>query len=92
PAATAEETECILRWLEQSGTRLVALDGEWSSPLHGAGRWQAWLTAADAAARESSAEADRPGVRCPAGADPSTASAGAPGGTVARPFRDLGDV
>jgi DNA polymerase-3 subunit epsilon len=60
PAATAEETECILRWLEQSGTRLVALDGEWSSPLHGAGRWQAWLTAADAAARESSAEADRP--------------------------------
>jgi DNA polymerase-3 subunit epsilon len=63
PAATAEETECILRWLEHPGTRLVALDGEWSSPLHGAGRWQAWLAAADAerAGRSrGSAENDRP--------------------------------
>jgi DNA polymerase-3 subunit epsilon len=39
PAACAEETECILRWLEQPGTRLVTVDGEWSSPRHGAGRW-----------------------------------------------------
>jgi DNA polymerase-3 subunit epsilon len=60
PAATAEETECILRWLEQPGTRLVAVDGEWSSPLHGAGRWHAWLAAADAAGRERAAESDRP--------------------------------
>ncbi|MGQ0846060.1 MAG: DEDD exonuclease domain-containing protein [Sporichthyaceae bacterium] len=45
PAALAEETETILRWLEQPGTRLVSLDGEWSSPTHGAGRWVEWLTA-----------------------------------------------
>ena len=36
PAATAEETECVLRWLEAPGTRLVQLDGEWSWPAHGA--------------------------------------------------------
>ncbi len=60
PAATAEETETILRWLEQAGTRLIRLDGEWSSPLHGAGRWQAWLAAADAGRRATSAEHDRP--------------------------------
>ena len=36
PGATAEETECILRWLDGPGTRLVQLDGEWSWPAHGA--------------------------------------------------------
>jgi DNA polymerase-3 subunit epsilon len=36
PAATAEETECILRWLDAPGTRLVQLDGEWSWPAYGA--------------------------------------------------------
>ncbi len=65
PAATAEETETILRWLEQPGTRLVSLDGEWSSPLHGAGRWQAWLAAADAGRASSGAENDRPRGQLP---------------------------
>ena len=37
PAATAEETELILRWLEQSGVRMVR--GSWHSPLLGAGRF-----------------------------------------------------
>ena len=37
PAATAEETECVLRWLDQPGTRIVAVSGQWSSPAHGAG-------------------------------------------------------
>ncbi len=45
PAALAEETETILRWLEQPGTRLVSLEGEWSTPTHGAGRWLEWLAA-----------------------------------------------
>jgi len=36
PAALAEETEVILRWLDQPGTRLVELDGQWAVPLHGA--------------------------------------------------------
>jgi DNA polymerase III subunit epsilon len=36
PAATAEETEKILRWLESDGVRLVHVEGEWTSPLGGA--------------------------------------------------------
>jgi len=33
PAATAEETEQILRWLESEGTRVVHIDGSWSYPI-----------------------------------------------------------
>jgi DNA polymerase-3 subunit epsilon len=36
PAATAEETEKILRWLESGGVRLVHVDGEWTCPVGGA--------------------------------------------------------
>ena len=36
PAATAEETEKVLRWLESGGVRLVHVEGEWASPLGGA--------------------------------------------------------
>ncbi len=38
PAATAEESEKILRWLESDGVRLVHVEGEWTSPLGGARR------------------------------------------------------
>jgi DNA polymerase III subunit epsilon len=38
PAASYEESEMLLRWLESPGIRLVQLTGEWSSPLTGAGR------------------------------------------------------
>ena len=38
PAASAEETECILRWLETPGVRLAQVDGSWSLPVDGAGR------------------------------------------------------
>ncbi|WP_249423738.1 DEDD exonuclease domain-containing protein [Nocardioides coralli] len=38
PAATAEESERILRWIEQPGVRLIDVQGEWSSPVAGAGR------------------------------------------------------
>ncbi|HEX3930707.1 MAG TPA: DEDD exonuclease domain-containing protein [Nocardioides sp.] len=38
PAATAEETEKILRWLEAPGLRLVEVDGEWTCPVGGATR------------------------------------------------------
>ncbi|GAA2890975.1 DEDD exonuclease domain-containing protein [Streptosporangium fragile] len=37
-AAGAEETECILRWLESPGVRLVQVEGTWSLPVTGAGR------------------------------------------------------
>ena len=38
PAATAEESEKILRWLESPGIRLVDVEGDWVCPLAGAGR------------------------------------------------------
>ncbi len=34
-AATVEETLRIADWLEQPGTRLIAVDGDWAWPLHG---------------------------------------------------------
>jgi DNA polymerase III subunit epsilon len=37
PAALPEETEKVLGWLEQEGTRLVQMTGDWSCPVHGAG-------------------------------------------------------
>jgi DNA polymerase III subunit epsilon len=36
PAATAEESEKILRWLESPGVRLAHIDGEWICPIGGA--------------------------------------------------------
>ncbi len=36
PAATAEESEVLLRWVESDGVRLVHVDGEWSCPVGGA--------------------------------------------------------
>ncbi len=36
PAATAEESEKVLRWLESDGVRLVHVEGEWSCPVGGA--------------------------------------------------------
>jgi DNA polymerase-3 subunit epsilon len=52
PAASAEEMECVLRWLESPGARLIELDGTWCSPASGAGRLREWLdTAYDGPAR-----------------------------------------
>jgi DNA polymerase-3 subunit epsilon len=50
PAATAEETERILAWLERPDTRLVETHGDWVSPARGAGRFSSLLTRAEAAA------------------------------------------
>ena len=36
PAAHPEETELVMSWLEQPGTRLVELDGTWAWPIAGA--------------------------------------------------------
>jgi DNA polymerase-3 subunit epsilon len=41
PAATAAESECILRWLELPGVRLVEVTGQWTCPTSGAGHHQA---------------------------------------------------
>lgn len=50
PAATPEEGERILAWLERPETRLVRIDAQgWASPARGAGRWRSLLAMADAA-------------------------------------------
>jgi DNA polymerase-3 subunit epsilon len=56
PAASAEETERILAWLEKPDTRLVETYGDWVSPARGAARFTSLLTRAEAAAgsRDSS--------------------------------------
>ncbi|WP_427385282.1 DEDD exonuclease domain-containing protein [Janibacter sp. G56] len=36
PAATHEETEKVLRWLESPGTRIVEIEGTWTCPVGGA--------------------------------------------------------
>lgn len=51
PAAAAAESECILRWLESPGVRLVDIEGEWSCPAGGAGRHLTTFAALDDARR-----------------------------------------
>jgi DNA polymerase-3 subunit epsilon len=68
----AEETECIVRWLEEPGTRLVHATRPWMLPAHGAGGMLPWL-AADAARRAAAPFVDRrvlPVVARPARAGP----------------------
>ncbi|MCW2715757.1 MAG: polymerase epsilon subunit [Frankiales bacterium] len=63
PCATAEEVECVLRWLELPGTRLVRLDGTWSSPAFGAGGRRQLLDAAQQARGSASPFDDSRGLR-----------------------------
>ncbi len=51
-AALPEETELVLRWLEQPDVRIVDLDGVWSCPVGGAGAVRHELEPAVAAASE----------------------------------------
>jgi DNA polymerase-3 subunit epsilon len=41
--ATAEEMDCVLRWLDSPGVRLVDLDQGWSLPAHGAEGMREWI-------------------------------------------------
>lgn len=40
-----EEQELIARWLEQPGTRLLHIDGDWAQPLASAGPHHGWVAA-----------------------------------------------
>ncbi|MGH3545994.1 MAG: hypothetical protein ACRDPW_08735, partial [Mycobacteriales bacterium] len=42
-AVGLNETALLLSWLEQPETRLVRVDGAWSSPVRGARRWEQLL-------------------------------------------------
>lgn len=63
PAATGEEVECVLRWLELPGTRLVRLEGTWASPVRGAGRHGVWVGAAAQTRAAARPLEDRRGLR-----------------------------
>ncbi len=63
PAATAEEVSLVLRWLEQRGTRLVRLEGEWASPAHGSGAHRGWLDVAEQGRATLRAFEDRRSLR-----------------------------
>jgi DNA polymerase-3 subunit epsilon len=49
PAASAEETERVLAWLERPDTRLVETSGDWVSPARGAARFADLLSRAETA-------------------------------------------
>ncbi|MBA3233025.1 MAG: DEDD exonuclease domain-containing protein [Propionibacteriales bacterium] len=59
PAATPEESEKILRWLEQPGVRLVHVEGVWSCPVGGAESQREFLDTIDAS-RDSLTPFDNP--------------------------------
>ncbi|UYM05408.1 DEDD exonuclease domain-containing protein [Solicola gregarius] len=48
PAASTEETERVLSWLEGEGTRLIEVDGDWMCPVRGATRHLATYDAVEA--------------------------------------------
>ncbi|PSK99708.1 DNA polymerase-3 subunit epsilon [Haloactinopolyspora alba] len=48
PAATAEEAESLLRWLETPGTRLVRVDGSWTLPRPAAASYLARVDVGEA--------------------------------------------
>ncbi|WP_433529254.1 DEDD exonuclease domain-containing protein [Micromonospora sp. CA-263727] len=50
PAASPEESERILSWLERPETRLVEMSGGWASPVAGAARFRDLLNKAESAA------------------------------------------
>lgn len=58
PAASAEESEALLGWLEQDGVRLVRVDGEWTWPTAGAARHR-WITEAEGQARAAASPFER---------------------------------
>ncbi len=59
PAASVEETELVLRWLESAGVRLATIDGTWTCRVAGAGSWRQVLDRVDAA-RDAMVPFDQP--------------------------------
>jgi DNA polymerase III subunit epsilon len=51
PNASAEESETILRWLDQAGTRVVSVEGTWASPANSAGAFRERFAAASTVSR-----------------------------------------
>jgi DNA polymerase-3 subunit epsilon len=63
PAASAEEVECLLRWLESPGARMVECSAPWSSPAFGAGGQRDWLAAVSERVPPPGLKPERRGMR-----------------------------
>jgi len=63
PAASAEESECILRWLDRPGTRLVHVEGLLASPARGAAAMTRWLRTVEVARGAADPLLDRRSLR-----------------------------
>jgi DNA polymerase-3 subunit epsilon len=50
-AATPEEADCIQRWLDLPGTRLIDVDGVWALPAPGAAALRSLVVVPDAPRR-----------------------------------------
>lgn len=50
-AATPEESELILKWLDQSEVRMVRATGDWTCPIEGAEKWSAEYDSLDESRR-----------------------------------------
>jgi DNA polymerase-3 subunit epsilon len=61
--ASAEEIECVLRWLEAPGSRLVEVEGAWACPAYGAGGQRVLLDLAIDASIEADPFGDRRALR-----------------------------
>ncbi|HEX4015607.1 MAG TPA: DEDD exonuclease domain-containing protein [Frankiaceae bacterium] len=86
PAASAEEVECVLRWLERPGARLVECSGTWASPAFGAARHREWLVSATERSAIPLGKPERRNTR------PTARPARAEPGAGMRPMRPAGPV
>jgi DNA polymerase III subunit epsilon len=60
PAATPEESEKLLKWLEQPGVRLVHLEGVWTCPVSGAESHRRLLADIASSSKETIVSFDEP--------------------------------
>jgi DNA polymerase-3 subunit epsilon len=78
-AASVDETELILRWMEKPGTRLVEVTGTLASPAPGTGAFNAFLARVEAGRTDRDPFADGRSLGTRARPERVTAGAGGPG-------------
>jgi DNA polymerase-3 subunit epsilon len=80
-AASVDETELVLRWMEKPGTRLVEVTGTLASPAPGTGAYNRFLDRVEGGRTERDPFADGRSLGTRARPERVTAGAGAPGRT-----------